>query len=107
MPAMRLVYTLFATAEEADRVCRTLLDEGLIACANRMGPALSHYRWQGEVVAEAEYPALLKTDQAHVDALLARLGALHSYEVPAMIVWAPEQVSAPYAAWLSAELGGA
>ena len=43
------VYAVFADADEAERIGRTVLDERLAACANILGPIRSIYRWKGVV----------------------------------------------------------
>lgn len=97
------VYATFGSAGEAERVCRTLVEEGLAACANILAPCRSIYRWQGKIKEAEEVPALLKTATAGAPALLARLGELHSYDIPAAVVWPIGQSLADYADWVVAE----
>lgn len=97
------VYATFGSDEEARRICRILVEEKLAACANILAPCHSIFRWQGEVEEAEEVPALLKTATAAAPALLVRLGALHSYDVPAAVVWPIEQNLAAYGDWVAAE----
>src|SRR3546814_14376019 len=87
MSDLVLVYTLFADAGEARRLSRLLVGEGLAACANMLGPCTSIYEWQGDVREENEFPVLLKTVVEKSAALMARLGELPSYAVPAVFLW--------------------
>jgi periplasmic divalent cation tolerance protein len=43
------VYAVFANAEEAERIGRTVIDERLAACVNILAPVRSIYRWKGEI----------------------------------------------------------
>jgi periplasmic divalent cation tolerance protein len=99
------VYATFGSAEEAERVCRQLIEDRLAACANILAPCRSIYRWQGKIEEAEEVPVLLKTTSDHAPALLARLAELHGYDVPAAVVWAIEQSLPAYANWVVAESG--
>ena len=94
------VYAVFADAAEAERIGRALIDERLAACINILAPCRSIYRWQGQIETADEVPAILKTDAAQADALIARIAELHSYEVPAITVWPVHKALAAYADWV-------
>jgi periplasmic divalent cation tolerance protein len=98
------VYTTFADAEEAARIGRILVEERLAACANILGPCRSIYRWEGKIEDAQEVAALFKTRIDMADALIARLAELHSYEVPAAVVWPIENALPAYADWVRAEI---
>ena len=67
-------------------------------------PCRSIYRWQGEVEEAEEVPALFKTRaEARRSALIARLGELHSYDVPAAVVWPIADALPAYAQWVRDE----
>jgi periplasmic divalent cation tolerance protein len=87
-------------AAEAERIARALVEERLIACANLLPGALSVYRWEGEVRREAEVVMLMKTRRSLVAGLKGRLGALHPYEVPELLVAGVEDGLAPYCGWV-------
>ena len=95
------VYSTFASEEEAARIARTLVEEGLAACANIIGPCRSIYAWQGEMEDAREVAALFKTTADAAEALIARLAALHSYDVPAAIAWPIVSAHPPYADWIA------
>jgi periplasmic divalent cation tolerance protein len=92
------VYAVFADAAEAERIAETVVTERLAACANILAPCRSIYRWQGAVERAEEVPALFKT--ARPEALIARIAALHSYDVPAAVAWPIAETHAPYAEWV-------
>ena len=43
------IYAIFADAEEAERIGRTVVEERLAACINILAPIHSIYRWEGEI----------------------------------------------------------
>ena len=94
------VYCVFADAEEAERIGRAVIDERLAACINILSPCRSIYRWQGAVETASEVPAVLKTSADAADALITRIAAMHSYEVPAITVWPIDKLLANYAEWV-------
>ena len=79
-----VVFITAATPEEAERLGRTLLDERLAACVNTV-PVRSAYWWQGQVEEAGETLLIVKTAARLVDALTARVRALHSATVPEVI----------------------
>jgi periplasmic divalent cation tolerance protein len=99
------VYAVFGSAGEAHRIARIAIEERLAACANILAPCRSIYRWQGEIEEAEEVPALFKTRAGTAEALIARIGALHSYEVPAAVEWPIAGALPAYAAWVEEECG--
>lgn len=94
------IYTVFASQAEAESIGRAVVEERLAACVNILAPCRSIYRWQGQVESADEVPAILKSDAAQADALIARIAELHSYEVPAITVWPVHKALAAYADWV-------
>lgn len=104
-PEARIVLTTAADQDEAARMARILVEEGLAACATILPGAQSIYRWEGKIESAAEVLLLIKTRVPQLEALEARLQALHSYQTPEFLVLPIEQSSAGYLAWLRASLG--
>jgi len=104
--AIVTVYATFTDVAEAERIARVVVEERLAACANLLAPCRSIYRWQGAVETAEEVPALFKTRADLADILIARIAALHSYDVPAAVAWPIEAAHPPYAAWVQAETAG-
>ena len=99
------VYAVFASADEAERIGRQMVEERLAACINILGPCRSIYRWQGALETSDEVPAILKTTAAVADRLIARIAALHSYEVPCVVVWPVDKLLVGYAEWVEGGVG--
>ena len=102
MTEARLVLSTCADRATAETLARTLVEERLAACVNLVPGVHSIYRWQGKVEAADEILLVIKTTLARVDALSRRITALHSYDVPEVIVVEPLGGAAPYLAWLAA-----
>ena len=104
MTAIVTVYATFGSDEEARRVARTLVEERLAACANILAPCHSIYRWQGRIEEAAEVPAIFKTRAGTASRLVERIRALHSYDVPAAVVWPIAEAVPAYATWVVKEI---
>jgi len=94
------VYVIFGDAEEAERIGRAMVEERLAACVNILGPVRSIYRWKGAVETTDEVAAIFKTSDDRAGDLIARIAALHSYDVPCVAVWPIDKILGAYAAWV-------
>ncbi len=81
-------------------VARALVDQRLAACVNIIPGLTSIYRWKGDVETASEFLLLIKTTAAHLDRIQDAINRIPSYEVPELIVLAPESVAKPYLDWL-------
>lgn len=93
-------------AASAAKLAKTLVDERLAACVNRVPGVVSTYRWQGRMQTDAEELLLIKTTRAGYAALEARLAQLHPYEVPALYALPVERGLAAYLDWVRANVAG-
>jgi periplasmic divalent cation tolerance protein len=103
MTGIVTVYAVFGSAEEARRTARMVVEERLAACANILAPCRSVYRWKGAIEEADEVPALFKTGAEAAPRLVARIAELHSYDVPAAVVWPIAEAVPAYADWVRAE----
>ena len=94
------VYAIFSSDEEARRIGRHAIDNGLAACVNILGACHSIYRWQGRIEEAGEVPAIFKTSAATAARLIETISAMHSYEVSAAVVWPIELASDAYRDWV-------
>lgn len=105
--AIVTVYAVFGSAEEAERIGRAMVEQRLAACVNILGECRSIYRWQGRVEQAQEVAALFKTASSQAPALIDAIAAMHSYDVPAAVVWPIAQANPAYAQWVIDESTGA
>ena len=99
------VYVVFANADEAERIGRTIIEERLAACINILAGVRSIYRWQGAIESADEVAAIFKTSNAKADALITRIAGLHSYEVPCIASWPIDKILGSYADWVEDSVG--
>jgi periplasmic divalent cation tolerance protein len=100
--------TVFVTAppETADDIARTLVEERLAACVNRVG-CDSVYRWGGEIHDDEEVILLAKTTGDRYGDLVARVRDLHPYDVPCVERFDESDVLPAYADWRDGAVGTA
>lgn len=98
-----LVYMTAGSADEARRIGAALVEERLAACANVIDGMTSIYRWEGAVRNDAEAVLIAKTRADLVDALTARVKALHSYTCPCVVALPVAGGNADFLDWIGAE----
>jgi periplasmic divalent cation tolerance protein len=94
-----VVMTTMGSDDEARALCRSLVEGGLVACAQRV-PIESLYRWEGELVEDRETLVLLKTRRARSPELMAALQAQHPYDVPEVLELPVTGGWPPYLRWV-------
>jgi periplasmic divalent cation tolerance protein len=93
-----------ATAEDADRLAKALVERRLAACVNVVPGVVSHYRFEGELHRDAELLLVIKTRAEKLDALRAALVELHPYDVPELVALEISAGHEAYLAWLDASV---
>lgn len=102
-PSARAVSVVLVTAPDeaaAATLARTLVDERLIACANLVPKIRSIFRWKGVIHDADEVLLVMKTRSSAVEALIARVKALHSYTVPEVLELPVRASFGPYLDWV-------
>lgn len=96
--------TTTGSAEEAERIAKTLVEQRLAACVQIVPQVRSIYRWQDEIEQADEWLCLAKTHRALIPQVEAEICRLHSYDCPELIAVPIEAGSAEYLAWLDEQL---
>jgi periplasmic divalent cation tolerance protein len=86
----------------AQRLARSLVEEGLAACVNAIPNIASTFRWEDKVQEDREVLLLIKSSSAIYARLEARIQALHPYELPEIVAVPIVRGSAAYLDWLEA-----
>jgi len=98
-----VILTTVASADEAARLVRALLERRLIACGTILPGVRSLYRWEGKIADEQEVVVLLKTQAARVDAIEVAFGELHPYKLPELLALPVSAGLAKYLDWIAGE----
>lgn len=98
---VRLVLSSCPDPQTAATIASALVEERLAACVSTLPGMQSSYRWQGAVERSDEVLLLIKTTAQRQDALIARLQALHPYELPEAIAVEALGGLAPYLHWVA------
>jgi periplasmic divalent cation tolerance protein len=98
-----LVHCACPDDASAARIADALVAERLAACVSRLPGVISTYRWEGRVEHADEVLLLIKTTAARLEALVARIQALHPYELPEAIAVEATGGAPAYLAWVADE----
>jgi periplasmic divalent cation tolerance protein len=97
---VQVVFVTLPDADGARAMARILVDERLAACGSVVPGLTSIYRWEGAIEEEAEALLVLKTTADALPGLLARIPALHPYEVPEILALPVGEGHPPYLDWV-------
>lgn len=96
-----VVLVTCASAAEAKKIARAVVDARLAACVNILSSSVSSiYRWKGKVESAQEQLLLMKTSRKRLPKLREAVERLHSYKVPEFIALPIVAGSQSYLAWL-------
>ncbi|MBK5970434.1 MULTISPECIES: divalent-cation tolerance protein CutA [Thiorhodovibrio] len=95
-----IAYCTCPDSDCAERIAGVLVNEGLAACVSLLPNAKSVYRWDGKLCQDTEVLMMIKTTQARLKALEARLLEEHPYDVPELIVVPVIAGSEEYLQWM-------
>ncbi len=101
---IRLLYVTCPNTETAQEISRTLLQEGLIACANILPGMESIYWWNGEITSAKEAVLILKSTTVQSSRIIARVESLHPNNTPCILSLLIENGSLAYVRWLKGSL---
>lgn len=101
---LAIVYVTVPSLEVGTKLARTLVSENLVACVNLIPGLTSFYRWQGKINEEPEALLLIKTTEAVLSELEARVKELHPYDNPEFVAVAATHVAVNYAKWVQDQI---
>lgn len=81
-----LVYIVFKSQREADKILGVLLKENLVACANTFC-VNSVFEWKNKIKRVREVVSICKTKPALINKIEAKVRDLHSYDAPCILSW--------------------
>jgi periplasmic divalent cation tolerance protein len=104
-PEVASIATTVATAEDARRLARSLVERRLAACVQIDAGLTSVYRWDGKLCEEPELRLTIKTTPDRVAEVEHVVRTEHPYQLPQFIV-SVMRPSEAYGRWVKGETGG-
>ncbi|MEQ1537937.1 MAG: divalent cation tolerance protein CutA [Sphingorhabdus sp.] len=100
MSDLVLIYSLFPNAGDAHDCCRILLEERLIASANRLAPAICYINGDKDVEISEGHPVFFNTSSALAEAAIERITDMHGYAVPTTVAIPASHAGRLFAHWV-------
>lgn len=97
-----IIFCTAATEQEAATISKTVVEEGLAACANIIPQIRSIYRWKEEIWDERETLIMIKSREDLFEKIRSRIRELHTYEVPEITAIHVDKGDAAYLQWIEA-----
>lgn len=88
----------------SEKIAKALVEERLAACVN-VSQVRSYFSWEGKSCDEAEELMIVKTEMKLVERIKARIKALHSYELPEIIIIPIAGGDERYLQWIGQSVG--
>jgi periplasmic divalent cation tolerance protein len=98
-----IVLSTCGSMKEARKIAKDVLERKLAACVN-ITTVSSYFRWKNKIQTEREYLLLIKTRSETFVRLKRRILALHSYELPEIIIIRIAGGYVPYLGWIDEEV---
>jgi|SRR5690349_17090634 periplasmic divalent cation tolerance protein len=95
-----IVLVTTASEVEATTIGKTIVKQGLAACANILALKKSIFQWEGQIVEEQECLIMMKSRSDLFDDLAMAVKRLHSYKVPEIVAVPIVQGSQDYLKWV-------
>ena len=95
-----LIYIVSKDKEEARKICKNLLEERLVACANIIHKMESMYWWDGKIQNDQEVVLIVKTTKPLFKQVTKEIKKIHSYQCPCIIALPIVEGSNEYLSWI-------
>ena len=106
MSNVQILLSTVESAQTAEKIASTVVEERLAACVNVLPGVSSYFRWEGEIQREQEFMLILKTSTDRLRELIERIETLHPYEVPEIVSVPVEEGHQPFLDWVERETRG-
>ena len=97
-----IVSTTTDSKENAEVISQTLLQKKLIACV-QSSTIDSSYKWHGKIICAKEIRLQMKTKKSLFAKIQKEIEALHTYDVPEIIMLPLLDANEFYLKWIDAE----
>jgi periplasmic divalent cation tolerance protein len=99
-----VVLSTCASAEEAETLARSMVEQRLAACVNVIPRMRSYYRWKGALESSEEWLLVIKSSRDRFQELMTALEKAHSYEIPEVLALPVVDGAANYLSWIESSL---
>jgi periplasmic divalent cation tolerance protein len=99
-----VVLSTCGSAEEAERIARSLVEKRLAACVSLIPGVRSIYRWTGAIEDSQEVLLVIKSSRALLNELRMEIEKMHTNEVPEVIAMQIVDGAEAYLEWMDREL---
>lgn len=94
------IFWTTGSIDEARKVGRFLVQEGLVACVNIVPWVESIFKWNQQIQTEQETQVILKTLTQNFDKVAQVIKENTTYEVPAITMVKAEQVNSSFSQYI-------
>ena len=99
-----VLFITTATAEEAQRISKVLLEQRKAACVNIVPRVSSLFWWQDKLDSAQENLLIVKTKTSLLNELVRLVKEIHSYDVPEIIALPIVGGNQDYLEWIGKEV---
>jgi len=99
-----VLFITTATAEEAQRISRVLLEQKKAACVNIVPRVNSLFWWQDKLDSAEESLLIVKTKASLLGEIVPLVKELHSYDIPEIIALPIIGGNQDYLEWMQKEV---
>jgi len=99
-----VLFITTATAEEAQRISRVLLEQRKVACVNIVPRVNSLFWWQDKLDSVDESLLIVKTKVSLLSEIVSLVKELHSYDIPEIVALPIIGGNQDYLEWIQKEV---
>lgn len=99
-----MIYITAGSKDEAKRIGKALIGNGLAACVNIIENMTSMYMWDGKLQDANETILIVKTTKERVSDLIEKVKSLHSYDCPCIVSLPVSGGNPAFLKWVAEEV---
>ena len=99
-----MIYITAGSKDEAKRIGKALIGNGLAACVNIIENMTSMYVWDGKLKDANETILIVKTTKERVSDLIEKVKSLHSYDCPCIVSLPVSGGNPAFLKWVAEEV---